>query len=69
MIEFSGRHFHSMDNKGRVSIPSRYRENLHELQDRQLILTNYFQRKTQDGVPGEIHYLRAFPTVAWQVFL
>lgn len=69
MIEFSGRHFHSMDNKGRVSIPSRYREILHELQDKQLVLTNYYQRKTQDGVPGKIRYLRAFPTPAWQEFL
>ncbi len=69
MIEFSGRHFHSMDNKGRVSIPSRYREILKELQDHQLILTNYFQRKNQDGVPVKIRYLRAFPTLAWQEFL
>jgi MraZ protein len=69
VIEFSGRHFHSMDNKGRVSIPSRYREILVELQDRQLVLTNYFQRKTQDQVAGQIRYLRAFPTLAWQEFL
>lgn len=69
MIEFSGRFSHSMDNKGRVSIPARYRETLRELQDRQLVLTNYFQRKNQDGVPGQIRYLRAFPTSAWQEFL
>jgi transcriptional regulator MraZ len=67
--EFSGRHFHTMDNKGRVSIPSRYREILLELQDHQLVLTNYFQRKIQEGMPGEIHYLRAFPTAAWQEYL
>ncbi len=69
MIEFSGTHFHAMDNKGRVSIPSRYREILHELQDRQIVLTKYFQRKTVDDVRGEIHYLRAFPTAAWQEYL
>jgi MraZ protein len=69
VIEFSGRHFHSMDNKGRVSIPSGYREILREQQDRQLVLTNHFQRKIQDGVPGKIRYLRAFPTAAWQEFL
>ena len=69
MIEFSGRHFLSMDNKGRVSIPSRYREILKELQDHQLILTNNFQRINQDGVPVKIRYLRAFPTLAWQEFL
>jgi MraZ protein len=68
-MEFSGRHFHSMDNKGRVSIPSRYREALSERQDHQLILTNHYQRITKDGVPGKIRYLRAFPTSAWQEFL
>lgn len=58
-----------MDNKGRVSIPSLYREVLRELQDRQLVITNYFQRKIQDGVSGQIRYLRAFPTSAWKEFL
>jgi len=58
-----------MDNKGRVSIPSRYREILHELQDHQLVITNYFQRKTQEGVAGQIRYLRAFPGSAWMEFL
>jgi MraZ protein len=46
---FSGSFFHIMDNKGRVSIPVRYRELLQERQDRQLILTNW------DG------YIMAFP--------
>ena len=50
---FTGSFFHFMDNKGRVSIPARYREILQERQDRQLILTNF------DG------YLLAFPQSEW----
>lgn len=50
---FTGRHFHFMDNKGRVSIPSRYREILQERKDRQLILTNWRG------------YIIAFPQSEW----
>jgi MraZ protein len=50
---FTGSFHHVMDNKGRVSIPARYREILQERQDRQLILTNF------DG------YLLAFPQSEW----
>jgi MraZ protein len=50
---FKGSSFHIMDNKGRVSIPVRYRELLQERQDRQLVLTNW------DG------YLVAFPQSEW----
>jgi len=50
---FKGSSFHIMDNKGRVSIPVRYREVLQERQDRQLILTNW------DG------YILAFPQSEW----
>ncbi|MFW6126807.1 MAG: division/cell wall cluster transcriptional repressor MraZ, partial [Thermodesulfobacteriota bacterium] len=46
---FRGSSFHTMDNKGRVSIPMRFREILQERQERQLILTNW------DG------YILAFP--------
>jgi MraZ protein len=42
-----------MDSKGRVSIPSRYREILQERKDRQLILTNF------GG------YVLAFPQSEW----
>jgi len=42
-----------MDAKGRVSIPSRYRELLQERQDRQLILTNWDD------------YVMAFPQSEW----
>jgi MraZ protein len=50
---FTGSYFHFMDNKGRVSIPSRYREILQERKDRQLILTNF------GG------YILAFPQSEW----
>mgnify|MGYP000424570799 CR=1 FL=1 len=50
---FTGSFFHVMDNKGRVSIPVRYRDLLQERQDRQLILTNW------DG------YIMAFPQSEW----
>ena len=50
---FKGSSFHIMDNKGRISIPVRYREILQERQDRQLILTNW------DG------YILAFPHSEW----
>lgn len=43
-----------MDNKGRVSIPSRYREILHECKDSQLKLTNF------GG------YILAFPQSEWR---
>jgi MraZ protein len=50
---FRGSSFHTMDNKGRVSIPVRFREVLQERQDRQLILTNW------EG------YILAFPHSEW----
>lgn len=50
---FTGSFFHTMDSKGRVSIPVRYRELLQERQDRQIILTNW------DG------YILAFPQSEW----
>ena len=50
---FTGSYFHFMDNKGRVSIPSRYREILLERKDRQLVLTNF------GG------YILAFPQSEW----
>lgn len=50
---FRGSSFHTMDNKGRVSIPVRFREVLQEFQDQQIILTNW------DG------YILAFPNSEW----
>ncbi|MGD0826739.1 MAG: hypothetical protein ABSA09_01450, partial [Desulfobaccales bacterium] len=62
---FRGMHFHFMDSKGRVSIPSRYREILQERKERQLVLTNYQQRLQKDA-PDHIRYLLAFPLEEWQ---
>ena len=50
---FKGTYLHIMDNKGRVSIPPRYRDLLKEHQDHTLILTNF------DG------YILAFPQTEW----
>ena len=38
---FTWSYFHTMDNKGRVSIPARYRGDLKGGKDRQIILTNF----------------------------
>jgi MraZ protein len=50
---FTGSYFHTMDNKGRVSIPARYREILKGGKDHQIILTNF------GG------YVLAFPQSEW----
>ena len=50
---FTGSYFHTMDNKGRVSITARYREILKGGKDRQIILTNF------GG------YVVAFPQSEW----
>ena len=50
---FTGSYFHTMDNKGRVNIPSRYREILEDRKDLHIILTNW------EG------YVLAFPQSEW----
>jgi MraZ protein len=50
---FTGSYFHFMDNKGRVSIPSRYRDIIQERKDRHLVLTNFRG------------YIMAFPQSEW----
>ncbi len=40
MSRFIGRHSHSMDNKGRLSIPAPFRELLDRLGERKLVITN-----------------------------
>jgi MraZ protein len=52
---FRGRFYHVMDDKGRITIPPRYREILKERQEQHLIVTNL------DG------YLIAFPQREWEV--
>lgn len=57
-----------MDNKGRISIPSRYREILQERKDRHIVITN-FQQKIHGDEPTRIRYLLAFPASEWQKLL
>jgi len=53
---FPGRHIHAMDSKGRVSIPSGFRETLlRDYDDERLIITNFFD-----------NCLRAYPLLDWQ---
>lgn len=63
-MRFTGTHYHSMDNKGRVSIPSRYRDILQDAEHNQLYLTN-FQQKIQEDSPDQIRYIIAFPSPEW----
>lgn len=51
---FRGRFEHTIDSKGRLSIPSRFRETLNERYDARLVVTNY------DGC------LIAYPHAEWQ---
>lgn len=51
---FRGRFEHSIDAKGRLSIPSRFRETLGERYDSRLVITAY------DGC------LRSYPYAEWQ---
>ena len=50
---FRGRYEHSIDNKGRISIPSKFRETLAKKYDDRLIITNFD------------HCLVAFPQEEW----
>jgi MraZ protein len=53
---FTGSYYHTMDNKGRVSIPARYKEILKDRKDKRLTITNW------EG------YILAFPQSEWVVF-
>jgi MraZ protein len=53
---FTGSYFHTMDNKGRVKIPSRFLEIIENRQDRQITITNW------EG------YVMAFPQSEWIIF-
>ncbi|MBU4484273.1 division/cell wall cluster transcriptional repressor MraZ [bacterium] len=52
---FRGRYEHSIDSKGRLSIPSKFREILSASFDEKLVVTNF------DGC------LWAYPTAEWQL--
>lgn len=51
---FRGRYTHQVDTKGRLSIPSRFRETLAQAFDERLIITNFDQ------------CLWAYPVAEWQ---
>lgn len=51
---FRGRFEHTLDSKGRLSIPSRFRETLNELYDSRLVVTTYNNR------------LVAYPFAEWR---
>ena len=55
---FRGQYFHTMDEKGRLSIPARFREALGGLQDERLVLAPFEDR-------GSIG-LEAFPHAVWR---
>lgn len=52
---FRGRYEHTIDEKGRISIPSKFREILNKKYDDRLVITNYD------------HCLIAFPFNEWSV--
>jgi transcriptional regulator MraZ len=54
-----------MDNKGRVSIPSRYREILQESKQQYIYLTN-FRQNIQEDEGEHLRYIIAFPSPEWQ---
>jgi MraZ protein len=58
---FSGRFDHAIDNKGRVSIPSRFREALQKTEHSTLFITNF-------KVSGE-NCLQLFPHDKWMGML
>ena len=59
---FSGSDQHTVDDKGRVAIPARFREALRsELQDERLVVTN-FRRRDRPCVD-------AYPVSAWRRFV
>ncbi len=52
---FRGRYEHSIDSKGRLSVPSRFRETLNERYDSRLVVTTYDR------------FLIVYPFAEWQV--
>src|SRR5215813_8561068 len=57
---FRGNHQHSVDDKGRVAIPARFREALSGLQDERLVVTKYKRRGRR--------CLDAYPLSTWLRF-
>jgi MraZ protein len=55
---FRGTFEHTIDDKGRVSVPSRFREILLGNNDNRIVITNYFV--------GSIRCLDVYPIAVWQ---
>jgi MraZ protein len=50
---FRGRHTHAIDNKGRVSIPVKFREILEDLKEERIVLTTHVDRCLVGFTPKE----------------
>ncbi|HJQ73736.1 MAG TPA: division/cell wall cluster transcriptional repressor MraZ [Gaiellaceae bacterium] len=57
---FRGTHLYSVDDKGRVAIPARFRDELSGLQDSRLVVTRFKRRNRP--------CLDVYPLPAWQRF-
>lgn len=55
---FRGTFEHTIDDKGRVSVPSRFREVLQASNDERVVITNYFV--------GTLRCLEVYGVAAWQ---
>ncbi len=54
---FRGTFEHTVDDKGRVSVPARFREVLQATNDDRVVITNFFM--------GSVHCLDVYPHAAW----
>jgi MraZ protein len=55
---FQGRHLYTIDSKGRISIPAKFREILAEKYDERVVVTNWFTES--------FRYLIAYPCEEWK---
>ena len=58
---FRGTHLYSVDDKGRVAVPARFRDELSGLQDARLVVTKFKRRNRP--------CLDVYPVSAWQRFV
>ncbi len=60
---FKGRSFHTMDSKGRISIPARFRNILRDRYDNKLVVTN--KSAKAEGRDETLVWLVAYPRQIW----